>query len=40
MTMQANLRAPWKLLAKYLPDLEREPALFGACYLAKGTFKA
>lgn len=40
MTTQANLRAPWKLLSSYVPDLTREPAFFGACYLAKGTFKA
>ena len=40
MTTQANLRAPWKLLERYVPDLARTPALWGACYLAKGTFKA
>ena len=38
MTTQANLRAPWKLLLKYVPDLTRESAMLGACYVAKGTF--
>jgi len=38
MTTQANLRAPWRLLSKYVPDLTHEPAMFGACYLARGRF--
>jgi len=37
MTTQTNLRAPWKLLSKYVPDLAWESAMLGACYLAKGT---
>ena len=40
MTTQKNLAAPWRLLERYVPDLARTPAMFGACYLAKGTFKA
>ena len=39
MTTQANLRTPWKLLTRYVPDLARESAMLGACYVAKGTFK-
>jgi demethylmenaquinone methyltransferase/2-methoxy-6-polyprenyl-1,4-benzoquinol methylase len=39
MTTQQNLGKPWALLAKYVPDLTRTSVLFGACYLAKGTFK-
>ena len=35
MTTQANLRAPWKLLSRYVPDLARESALLGACYVGK-----
>jgi demethylmenaquinone methyltransferase/2-methoxy-6-polyprenyl-1,4-benzoquinol methylase len=38
MTTQRNLDKPWRLLEKYVPDLTQTPALFGACYLAKGTF--
>ena len=40
MTTQRNLRRPWKLLARYVPDLAIESALWGAGYLAKGTFAA
>ena len=40
MTTQANLRAPWTRLERYVPDLTRTPAMWGACYLAKGTFRA
>lgn len=38
MTTQRSLREPWKLLARYAPDLAVEPALWGAGYLARGTF--
>jgi ubiquinone/menaquinone biosynthesis C-methylase UbiE len=38
MTTQRNLRAPWRLLSRYVPDLAVESALWGAGYLAKGTF--
>src|SRR4029453_2240066 len=30
MTTQSNLRAPWKLLERYVPDLARTSALWGA----------
>jgi demethylmenaquinone methyltransferase/2-methoxy-6-polyprenyl-1,4-benzoquinol methylase len=39
MTTQRNLARPWRLLAKYVPDLARTSALWGACYLAKGTYR-
>jgi SAM-dependent methyltransferase len=38
MTTQRNLRAPWRLLGRYVPDLAITSALFGACYLAKGSY--
>jgi hypothetical protein len=38
MTTQENLGKPWRLLERYVPDLTRTSALFGACYLAKGTY--
>lgn len=38
MTTQRNLRAPWKLLTRYVPDLAIESTMFGAGYLAKGAF--
>jgi demethylmenaquinone methyltransferase/2-methoxy-6-polyprenyl-1,4-benzoquinol methylase len=40
MTTQANLRAPWKLLGKYVSDLAIASAMFGVCYVAKGTVTA
>ena len=40
MTTQVNLGKPWKLLERYVPDLSRTSALWGACYLAKGTYRA
>jgi hypothetical protein len=40
MTTQVNLGMPWKLLEGYVPDLARTSALWGACYLAKGTYRA
>ena len=38
MTTQRDLAQPWRRLLRYVPDLAVTPALFGACYLAKGTF--
>ena len=38
MTTQENLGRPWQLVTRYVPDLQRTSALWGACYLAKGTF--
>jgi arsenite methyltransferase len=38
MTTQRNLAQPWKLLERYVPDLTRTSALWGACYLARGTY--
>jgi ubiquinone/menaquinone biosynthesis C-methylase UbiE len=38
MTTQVNLGKPWTLLERYVPDLSRTSALWGACYLAKGTY--
>jgi SAM-dependent methyltransferase len=38
MTTQQGLGMPWKLLERYVPDLSITSALFGACYLAKGTY--
>ena len=38
MTTQQGLGKPWRLLERYVPDLAITPALFGACYLAKGRF--
>jgi demethylmenaquinone methyltransferase/2-methoxy-6-polyprenyl-1,4-benzoquinol methylase len=38
LTTQKNLDKPWRLLEDYVPDLEITPAMFGACYLAKGTY--
>ena len=38
MTTFAGLDRPWRLLARYVPDLAITPALFGACYLARGRY--
>ncbi len=38
MTTFAGLDRPWRLLARYVPDLAITPALFGACYLARGCY--
>jgi SAM-dependent methyltransferase len=39
MTTQRGLGRPWRLLERYVPDLAITPAMFGACYLAKGRFR-
>lgn len=39
MTTQQGLGKPWRLLELYVPDLAITPALFGACYLAKGRYR-
>ncbi|MCC6196960.1 MAG: class I SAM-dependent methyltransferase [Burkholderiales bacterium] len=39
LTTQRNLARPWRLLERYVPDLQRTGALWGACYLAKGVFR-
>ena len=36
MTTFAGLRRPWQRLLRYVPDLAVEPAMLGACYVAKG----
>lgn len=39
MTTQRDLARPWRLVARYVPDLTWTSALWGACYLAKGTYR-
>lgn len=38
MTTQRNLDRPWRQLVRYVPDLSITPAMWGACYLAVGTY--
>jgi arsenite methyltransferase len=38
MTTFAGLDRPWRLLARYVPDLAITPAFLGACYLAHGRY--
>ena len=38
MTTQRNLDRPWRALARYVPDLSITRAMWGACYLAAGTY--
>lgn len=39
LTTQRGLRKPWGRLERYVPDLAITPAIFGACYLAKGIYR-
>jgi ubiquinone/menaquinone biosynthesis C-methylase UbiE len=40
MTSFEGLRRPWRHLARYVPDLVVQPALWGAGYVARGHYRA
>jgi arsenite methyltransferase len=39
MTTLDGLGEPWRLLKAYVPDLEIEPTMLGACYTGRGRFR-